>query len=168
MDKQTIFLTVSAYGAMSDSTSRYRAVIVANNPDELNGKLHDFFVNEINRAKNIEDLSDSDITEIVIPDKIKIPQPEEHEIIAIPELATDYHIEDPVSEVINGDVDENHMCRNAYVFTAYKRGFCCEESEFPNAMAVCFIDDMSVDDYKGLCDEVMEHMAWDCHKVPVL
>lgn len=82
-----------------------------------------FFVNEVNHAKTVENLSDSKITEIVITDKIIIPVPGNREIIPIPELGTDYHIENPLSEIVNDHIDENHPGRNAYVFTSYKHGF---------------------------------------------
>ena len=164
---KSIIIAVSAYGAMSDSTSRYRAVIVADTQEEFMGKLRAFFVNEVNRAKNIEELSDSEISEIVIPDEIVAPVPGEREIIPVPVLGTDYHIETPLSEIVNDHVDENEACRNAYVLTSYKRGFCCEESEFPDAMAVCFIDDKPEDNAKRLCEETAHYMAWDYQKVPV-
>lgn len=168
MSKQSIVLTVSAYGAMSDSSSRCRAVIVAGTPEEFMGKLREFFANEVNRAKNIEELSDSQITEIAIPDEFVIPQPGNREVVPVPELATDYHIESPQTEIVNDRVDEIRACHDAYVFTAYKRGFCCEESEFPDTMAVCFIDDTPDANAKRLCEETVHYMAWDCQMVPVL
>lgn len=168
MENKKMILTVSAYGAMSDSTSRYRAVIVADTPEEVWRKLRDFFAHEVNRAKTIEDLSDSEITEILIPDDVQIPEPEVHEIISVPELGTDYHIERPWSEIINECVDDNHPSRSAYVFTSYKRGFCCEEGEFPDAMAVCFIEESPGENAERLCEETINYMAWDCQVVPVL
>ena len=167
MSKKSIILTISAYGAMSDPTTRYRAVIVANTQEEFRGKLRDFFVNEVNRAKTVEDFSDSKITEIVITDKIIIPIPGDREIITIPELGTAYHIENPLSEIVYDHIDENHPGRNAYVFTSYKYGFCCEESEFPDAMAICFIDDTQEDNAKQRCEETTRLMGWDCQKAPV-
>lgn len=165
--KEKVILAISAYGAMSDSTSRYRAVIVANTPEEFRGKLRDFFVNEIKHAKTIEGLSDSEITEAKIPEEILIPQPGDREIIPIPELATDYHIENPMSEIKNDHVDENHVSRNAYVFSSYKRGFCCEESEFPDAMAVCLVKDTPGDNDRQLCEEATGLMGWEYQEVPV-
>ena len=140
MGNDKIIGVVSAYGAMTECDSRYRALIYAENAEEFNAKLKAFMCAETVRAMSAPEIA----REIgrVNPAKVyetlaefSLPEEGEREVIEVSELSTDYHVENPAFTSQEGvDVDPSSW-KNAIVMTEYGME-CFGPSEFPSVVAL--------------------------------
>lgn len=187
--KNSKFLgVVSAYGTMTECDNRYRVLINAENAEEFDAKLKAFMCAEAVRAMTSREISD----EIGPVDPKRVYEalsgftfPEEggREVIEVPELCTDYHVENPSLQTqADSDIDPSAW-REAIVMTEYGME-CCGPSEFPSVVAI--YDPASEKDEKGqpLLEEYTEPhhgtiimtssqitghlLGWDRHVIPVM
>lgn len=140
MIKKRIIGVVSAYGAMTECDNRYRVLIHAESAEEFDAKLKAFLCSETVRAMTIPEI----VSELgqVSPGKVYesvagfvFPEEGEREVIEVPELSTDYHVENPsLDSQAEEEIDPSGW-RRAIVMTEYGTE-CYGPSEFPSVTAI--------------------------------
>lgn len=141
MQKTKMIAVVSAYGIMTESDSRYRMVIFARDEEEFDAKLKAFMCAETVRAMSTPELAVElghvDAAKVYAAlDGYTIPREEgEREVIEVPELCTDYHLENVPLITPGGEYVDPSGWKSAIVMTEYDME-CFGPSEFPNVMAI--------------------------------
>lgn len=141
MRNNKIIAVVSAYGTMTESDKRYMVLIHADNAEELKGKLQAFLCAETVRAMATPEIA----LELGPVDPKKVYDalalftfPEnmgERSVISVPELSTDYHVENPEILAQTSPDDDISAWREAIVMTDYGNE-CSGSSEFPSVVAI--------------------------------
>lgn len=141
MENNRIIGIVSAYGAMTESDNRYRVLIHAESGEEFNAKFKAFMLGETVRAMTTpeisHDLGTVDAKKVFEAlAQFTFPEGEgERTILTVPELCTDYHIENPEIPAKASPEDDFSAWREAIVMADYGME-CCGPSEFPSVVAI--------------------------------
>lgn len=188
MKNQKLIGVVSAYGTMTECDNRYRVLIHAENADEFDAKLKAYMCAETVRAMTTREISDeigqinpAKVCEALIG--FTFPEEGEREVMEVPELCTDYHVENPSLQTqADPDIDPSEW-RQAIVMTEYGME-CFGPSEFPSVVAI--YDPVDEQDEEGnpvieeytdphhgtlimTSSQISSHLlGWDRHVVPVM
>lgn len=141
MFQKKIIAVISAYGLMTDSDNRYRVLILADNIAEFAGKFKTFLCSETVKAMSTPEISKK--LGIINPSKVyeaisRVSYPEregDREVISIPELCTDYHIENPNLIIGQSSNDDMSKWKKAVILTDCWQE-TCRTTEFPDVLAI--------------------------------
>ena len=189
MQRKQIIAVISAYGVMSESDNHYRVLIHAENEEEFKSKLKAFMLGETERACSNSEIARELGTvnpQVVYEAIASLDFPEEEGsriVLEVPELCTDYHVENPEIIAQTSPDDDISAWRNAIIMTEFGTE-CFGRSEFPSVVAV--YDPASEKDEEGnailqeytdlhhgtlmmTSSELESHLlGWERHIIPVM